>query len=361
MNENRRIATVRSYKILDTPNDVAFDRITKLVSKVLQTPIAVITIIDTDRVWFKSTTGIDLTEMDRNYGFCSNTIKENDLFVVEDARNDEQAKNNELVTSEFGLQFYAGVPLTVENGENIGTLCIIDQKPRILSADEKQLLKEFALLATEQIELQYSVKQSNDKQLEMANMLQSIYSSTQEASTFIDTDLKIRYSNQAAKNITKQIFGKEEEIGDDAMEYVLPQFKKEFEDSFQAVLKGNCIKDEKTDGTNWWLISMYPVYNKENTIVGLAHNVHNITKDKNNLLKLTKQNQLLRKITWQQCHEVRGPVANILGFCGLLRDNPELNAEEWDTYTNHLYDAAKNLDKIIHQIVTQSILHFKEV
>ena len=361
MNENTRIATLRKYQILDTPRERGFDHITKLATKIINVPIAIISIVDTDRIWFKSTHGIDVTQIFRESGLCANAILGKEIHIVEDALTDVRTKENSLVTGELGLRFYAGAPLTVGDGENIGTLCIIDIKPRILTTEEQQLLKDLAVLVVEQFELKYSVVQHINNQLEMSNMLQSIYESTQEASTFVDTDLRIRYTNQAAKNITKLLFDKEKEVGDDAMDFVLPEHKKDFKRLFNKVLKGKRITVEKSAGNAVYQITMYPIFDTYNTVKGLAHIIQDVTNTKNNVLKLMQQNELLKKITWQQCHEVRGPVANILGFCNLLKDNPNVDKEERHTYITHLYDATKELDHIIHQIVAQSIENYKEI
>lgn len=355
MNERKRLDTLRKYNILDSPKDRVFDHITKLTSRLLNVPIAVISIVDKNRIWFKSTYGIDVCEISKESGLCATAILSNDLYLIENAKSDIRCKDNSLVTGDFNLQFYAGIPLKVENGENLGMLCIIDNHPRTLSVEEQDLLKDLAFLVVEQFEIQSSVNKVIDQQIEMSNMLKSIYESTQEASSFVGKDFKILYTNQASKKITKQLFGKEKEIGDDALDYVLPYYKSEFKALFKRALKGEFIDIERTDGTTWWNIIMYPVYDKNDVIVGLAHNVHDITTSKNNLLKLVQQNDVLKEIAWQQCHEVRGPLANILGFCNLLKEEDEQNEQERQKYINHLQEATLELDKIIHKIVAQSM------
>ncbi len=355
MNERKRLDTLRKYNILDSPKDRVFDHITKLTSRLLNVPIAVISIVDKDRIWFKSTHGLDVSEIKKENGLCATAILSNDLYLIEDARTDSRCKDNSLVTGHLNLQFYAGIPLKVENGENLGMLCVIDNQPRTLSIEEQELLKDLAFLVVEQFEIKSSVNKVMNQQIEMSNMLKSIYESTRESSTFIGKDLKVRYTNQASKKITKQLFGKEKEIGDDALDYVLPDYKSEFKALFKRALKGEFIDIELTDGTTWWNITMYPVYDKNDVIVGLAHNVHDITTSKNNLLKVLQQNEVLKEIAWQQCHEVRGPLANILGFCNLLKDEDEQNNVERQKYINYLQDATLELDKIIHKIVAQSM------
>lgn len=361
MNENTRIKTLKKYEILDTPKDSALDRITELASKILNVPISIISLVDSDRIWFKSAFGLEASEIALEAGLCASAILVDEIYMVENARNDPRSKDNSLVTSAFGLQFYTGVPLTVENGANLGTLCIIDQKPRTLTAKEQDLLKDLAGLVVEQLEVKHSVRQCVINQLEMSNMLQSIYESTQETSTFIDKDLIVQYTNHVSKSVTQELFDKEIKVGDCFLNFVLPQFKEEFTKAFKRVIKGERIDVEKTDGTTWWRVAMYPVYDKTNTIVGIAHNNQDITVEKNNIIKLVQQNEVLKEIAWQQCHEVRGPVANILGFCNLLKDNDSNTLEEQKKYINHLSDATQELDKIIHKIVGQSVQRYKDI
>lgn len=111
--EAERIKTLKKYQILDTPPDGSFDRITELAAKLLHVPIAIITLVDTDRIWFKSRYGINLNQIERDPGLCSSAILSDDLYIVEDAVRDPRTLANPLVAGEFGLQFYAAVPIKV--------------------------------------------------------------------------------------------------------------------------------------------------------------------------------------------------------------------------------------------------------
>lgn len=187
----------------------------------------------------------------------------------------------------------------------------------------------------------------------MSNMLKAIYESNQDAFTFIDKELIIRYTNQVAKNITKKIFGKEEQIGDFALDYVLPEYKSEFEDYFKRVITGEFITIEKTDGSNWWRFSIYPVYNSSNEFVGIAHNVENSTNEKNILLQLENQNKVLKEISWKQSHEVRKPLANILSMYQLHKDDKNATNIQKEEYLDYLYQSVNELDAIIKKIIVE--------
>jgi len=324
-------------------------------------------------------------------------------------------------------------------------------------------------------------KQAENKLKQSEYMLRAIYQSTTEASTFIDRDFIIRYNNQAAKDVTKQVFGREAQIGENSLDCFLPQYQEEFRNYYEKVLLGESFVLERTDGTNWWRISLFPVYDKEQNIIGIANNVQDISdrKQKEILLEETKtrldstieaiphpllivsennlityvntefesvlgysaqevigreidfllperyraghkflqqqylqkggavkktgryvqaltksgteividaslntfvasgkkyvivilqdvteqkkhqdtiiqQNETLRQIAWQQSHELRGPVANILGLCELLKNYQDETEEMKHKCIDYMLQATKELDKIIHKIVLQA-------
>jgi signal transduction histidine kinase len=153
MDEAKRLQAVRRYNILDTPPDDAYDRITALAARIFQVPIAIVSIVDTDRVWFKSHHGLEATEAGRNAGLCASAIFQNSPYFIEDASTDARALSNPLVAGEQGFRFYAAAPLTTTDGFNLGTLCVIDRKPRTLSELEMENLRDLASLVMDQLEL----------------------------------------------------------------------------------------------------------------------------------------------------------------------------------------------------------------
>src|SRR5687767_9179452 len=123
--EADRLAALRRYDILDTPPDGAFDRITALAARLFDVPIAIVSVVDTDRIWFKSARGLpDVAEIERAPGLCASAILQDQPWVVTDAANDPRTLANPLVAGAFGLRFYVGVPLTTSDGHNLGTLCV---------------------------------------------------------------------------------------------------------------------------------------------------------------------------------------------------------------------------------------------
>lgn len=156
--EAERIEVLKKYEILDTPPDGSFDRITKLAAQLLDVPISIVTLVDQDRIWFKSKYGMELQEIPRDPGLCASAILSDELYLVQDAQKDIRTQSNPLVTGEFGIRFYCAVPLKTKEGYNLGTLCVIDRKPRKLSKAKQGVLKSLADLIINQIELRQEAR-----------------------------------------------------------------------------------------------------------------------------------------------------------------------------------------------------------
>lgn len=158
--EANRIEAVRRYDILDTPADGSFDRVTAMAARRFRTPISLITIVDHDRIWFKSRYGINFEQIGRDPGLCASAILKPDPHILPDATKDIGALANPLVAGDFGLRFYAGVPLRTSDGYNLGTLCVIDKEPRPFGEDEIEDLKDLSSLVTDQLEFRLSAIRS---------------------------------------------------------------------------------------------------------------------------------------------------------------------------------------------------------
>jgi diguanylate cyclase (GGDEF)-like protein len=157
-NETERLRAVQRCEILDTPPDGAIDRITALAARVFQVPTAVVSIVDSDRIWFKSRYGLDLPQIPRDPGAGASAIFERAPWVVTDALLDPGTRVHPLVTGEFGLRFYAAAPLTTMDGYKVGTLSVIDRHPRKISDTKIAVLQDLASMTMNEIELRVSLK-----------------------------------------------------------------------------------------------------------------------------------------------------------------------------------------------------------
>ncbi|HVF05309.1 MAG TPA: SpoIIE family protein phosphatase [Frankiaceae bacterium] len=172
--ESARLAAVRRYDILDTPPDGAFDRITALAARLFDVPIAIVSVVDTDRIWFKSRYGLDgVEEVGRVPGLCASAILQSEDWVVNDASVDPRTLANPLVAGELGLRFYAGVPLRTADGHNLGTLCVIDREPREVTERQMALLRDLAALVVESLEIRLDAIAKVRETEELAGALQA--------------------------------------------------------------------------------------------------------------------------------------------------------------------------------------------
>jgi GAF domain-containing protein len=146
-NEAERLAALYALLILDTPPEQRFDKIVGFAASEFDVPIALISLIDRERQWFKASIGLDVCETGRDISFCGHAILARDIMVVPDALEDPRFADNPLVTGEPGILFYAGAPLVLPSGAALGTLCLIDRRPRTLDAMELGILATLRDLA----------------------------------------------------------------------------------------------------------------------------------------------------------------------------------------------------------------------
>lgn len=158
-NESERIKSLIELDILDTPAEILYDDLALLASKICETPIALVSLIDSDRQWFKAKVGLDAAETPRDVSFCGHAIHQSEIFEVPDAYGDERFRDNPLVTGAPVVRFYAGAPLILPNGSGVGTLCVIDHKPRKLTASQRAA---FSALAR-QVVFNFSERKNHEK------------------------------------------------------------------------------------------------------------------------------------------------------------------------------------------------------
>jgi diguanylate cyclase (GGDEF)-like protein len=150
-NEAQRIQSLCALGLLDTPAHERFDRLTRLATRLFDVPIALVSLVDTDRQWFKSKVGISAPQTPREESFCAHAILTDEVLLVSDASADERFRSNPLVLGSPNIRFYAGCPIKAPDGHALGTLCVIDSKPRTLGSDDAQLLRDLAEMVEQEI------------------------------------------------------------------------------------------------------------------------------------------------------------------------------------------------------------------
>jgi PAS domain-containing protein len=152
-NEAARLAELEQYNILDTGAEEAFDGLTRLAAQICDTPIALVSLIDAHRQWFKAKVGIDAPETPRDIAFCAHAIHQSDILIVPDTMHDPRFADNPLVTKDPNIRFYAGMPLITPTGHAMGTLCVIDRMPKSLTSDQMTALRILGQQVVSQLEL----------------------------------------------------------------------------------------------------------------------------------------------------------------------------------------------------------------
>lgn len=150
-NEAERLHALRTLQILDTSHEERFDRVTRMAKRMFGVEISLVTLVDEDRQWFKSKQGLEVSQTPRDVSFCGHAINQDGLFIVPNAVEDERFFDNPLVTEAPRIRFYAGYPLKLRQGINLGTLCLIDSKPKHLDDEDKQLLNDLGAMIEQEI------------------------------------------------------------------------------------------------------------------------------------------------------------------------------------------------------------------
>lgn len=166
-NDDERLKKLYSYQLLDTQAEIEYDEIVQLASQICNVPVSLMTLVDKYRQWFKAKVGIDVSETPREVSFCGHAINNDSLFVVEDASKDERFHDNPLVTADPNIKFYMGMPLITPDGYNIGTLCVIDHQPRILTEGQKNALRILAKQIVNHMELSLQIKEIRNAYLDL--------------------------------------------------------------------------------------------------------------------------------------------------------------------------------------------------
>ena len=196
-NEQERLADLQSFDILDTPEEEAFDEIARIASLIFDMPIALVSLVDEARQFFKAHIGLDATETPRDLAFCAHTILDSKVMVIEDAQDDKRFSDNDLVTKDPRIRFYAGAPLITDAGNRLGTLCLIDTKPRNLTADETEILQ---LLANRVIS-EMKLRRANLRLLKTKDNINRLFGRLSDGVIAINMADKITYIDDRAAKV----------------------------------------------------------------------------------------------------------------------------------------------------------------
>ncbi|MBD1391514.1 GAF domain-containing protein [Mucilaginibacter glaciei] len=362
-NEHRRLNAVNRFKQLGAGITKDLNDLVSLVADTCNSPVALVTLLDEDKQWFKAAVGTEIDCTDRKVAFCNKTILKDELHIINDMLLSEFAKNP-LVTGEPHVRFYAGVPLITKDGYPIGSLCVIDMKPRELSALQKKTLTVMAKQVVNLMELNYSLEaldekhKTEQKQNQAINeselKLKALFDSSNDTHLLIDKNYAVLAFNKSAATFINSTHRHKIANGDSILDYIDKAILNQFKKYFNVALSGRATKREwllmrGTANACWKITTFIPVKNAKGDVIGVALNSNDITHHKKQEEYINIQNEALNRIAIIQSHELRRPVASLLGIMDLLKmENIDF------TYFEMMELTINELDEKIRGIVKDS-------
>jgi PAS domain S-box-containing protein len=367
-NEAARIQALRKYAILDTSDEPAFDRITRLAARLTGTPITLLTLVDEDRQWFKSTYGFEPRETPREVSFCAHAILSNDVMVVPDATADRRFATNALVTGEPRIRFYAGAPLRTPDGLNLGTLCAIDTVPRQFSADDQRVLADLAALAMDELQLRIALREKSQHMAAIDNLRAGVLVTDPLA-----PDNPIIFCNPGFSNMTgysaEEITGRNCRFlqGPETDPAMVAEIRKAIQERrlFQGI-----IRNRRKNGEVFWNdLLITPVFDLKGDLINFVGLQQDVTEVKNaqdalaaSYVELRKLQELRDNLTHMIVHDLRSPLTGVIGYLDLFkrRSAPKLDQKEL-SYIETASKAAEQLNEMITSLLDTNRLESGEM
>jgi PAS domain S-box-containing protein len=362
--EHQRLNAVGRFKQLDAGITKDLNEIVSLVADICETPVALVTLLDDNVQWFKAAAGTDIECTDRGVSFCNETIKQTGLYIIPDIQADDRYQNNPLVTGEPHVRFYAGATLITKDGFSIGSLCVIDMQPRELTAHQKKALLLMAKQVVNLMEFNWNIEvlaQQYQKEHEQSMAigeselkLKAIFDSSNDTHVLVDKNYRVLAFNKSAAASIRIIYKHKVCNGDNILDYTDPAILIQFKKYFNIALAGRTIKREwrmmqNTPHTCWKITTFIPVRNTSCEVIGVALNATDITHQKKQEDYISIQNEALNRIAIIQSHELRRPVASLLGIMDLIKlENINFN------YFDMMELTVNELDEKIRGIVKDS-------
>ncbi len=308
VDDEARIAAVQALNLLDTDPEPAFEDAVQLAATICATPISLITVLDGKRQWFKSRLGLTVTETPQEQAFCAHAIIQAELFIVEDALKDARFEDNPLVTSDPNIRFYAGMPLKTPDGYSLGTLCVIDTVPRMLTSEQQASLKLLSRQVEAQIAMRNRVKGLTDALAATTRVHEQVLDSNALFQAFMDNSPLVGYMKDAEGRMLyyNRLFAerfavtRDEWIGKDDYQIWPREFATAFRDVDIAVLnEGELRITEETspgpgDTTLHWRSYKFPFYDASGARL-LAGVSLDISVEKNAEIALKKSHEELHR------------------------------------------------------------------
>ncbi|WP_183568635.1 GAF domain-containing protein [Mucilaginibacter sp. SP1R1] len=354
--ENKRTEAVHRFLNIKISKKKELDHIVRLAAEFCDTPTASITLIDQDTLYFKFKVGLNLAKAARQGTFCNAVMERGLAMIIPDTRSDDYFRNNRFVINEPHVRFYAGFPLTSRDGYILGCLCIVDQSPKSLNNYQKQMLYILSQQVVSLLEMESNFQIINKQYLKVPEFsLQSIFESSNSSHLLVNKNLEIVAFNTLFADYIKKLFSKTIMINEKVVDYIQEPYISAFLSNFHQALNGTPVQIEREikfqDEIIWSRCTYVPARSPEGDINGVIFSGTNINKKVELEQKVSSQNQSLNNIAYVQSHELRKPVASIMGLMNLFKlDGYTATQEE----LLMLEKAVNELDEKIKQIVSWS-------
>ncbi|MGF1480754.1 MAG: GAF domain-containing protein [Cyanophyceae cyanobacterium] len=312
-NEPARLKALHRYRVLDTLPETAFDDLTRLAASICQTPIALVSLVDKERQWFKSKVGLEAAETPREVAFCAQAITNpREACVVPDAREEQRFATNPLVLDGPKIRFYAGVPLVTPEGYALGTLCVIDTKPRTIAAEQLSALKALARQVMTQLELRRQTLEAEAARAQVTNILESIT----DGFFALDTHWRFTYINRQAESLLQR--SREELVGQNIWEIFPEAVETNFYREYQrAIAEGVSVDFAEfyPPLNTWYEVHAYP------SSEGLSVYFQDVTERKQMELAMRQQSAALANFSTHLKHLHRINITTYASFEALFADS----------------------------------------
>jgi PAS domain S-box-containing protein len=252
--EERRLRTLEDYGVLDAPPTDAFDRVTRIATRVFDVPVALVNFIDRENQWCLSSCGMDLEQTSLEASFCVHTVDGGDVMVVEDARADDRFADNPLVTNPPHVRFYAGAPLVAPNGHRLGALCLLDDAPRSFAPADREMLDDLAGVVMDELNLRHyasDLYESRKLHRELSEQRKRILESITDAFVAVDHDFNITYANAQAEAFLER--AREALVGNNLWDEFPEAIGSTFHEKYETAIE---------EGTTVEFVEHYPPLNR---------------------------------------------------------------------------------------------------
>lgn len=358
LKELERLQAVNRFLKLEISKEKELQDIVNFAADICGVPTALITLIDQDVQHIRFKVGFNKSTTSREEAFCNHVIGQQEVMIVPDALLDERFIHNPLVTKDPNIRFYAGAPLTTSDGHDLGSLCVIDQVPRELTVQQQKTLKMLSRQVIQLLEFDSSLNILKEqfitaRQAEIE--LRSFFESSIDCHLLLGKDFEILAFNRSVERLIYAERGLSLQRGDQMGDYVHPDFREAFELNYRKALQGAAIFEQRmlTYGNRpiHWMIKYEPALSPVGEIIGVSINSSDVTLRVQQEEKVAIQSDSLNQIAFIQSHELRRPVASIIGLLDLIKIDGR--ADEIDEF-RLMEQVIRELDEKIRLIVNHT-------